>query len=398
MSRRPHFVLIAPSESPRVEGFQLALVRLGLAQADLVSYENLLSNPNCLTQALRADSIVRVESPCRNYLVEKKILQLGIEQSSRENFHWIEHEKLESSQFDKGRILAPRQWYLGYRALLRTIALQVEDFGSACSFLNHPDDIALMFDKPHCQNVFRQAGIQVPRQLGLVDSFEHLDSLMKANGSSRVFLKLAHGSSASGIIAYRRNVQGTKHQALTTIEPISSCQDIRLYNTRKIQKIDSVMEISTLVDELCRHRCFAEHWLPKAQLEGHAFDLRVLTIGAVAHHVVVRQSKSPFTNLHLLNKRASVELLKSQMDSDVFSAAMIVCQEAAACFPRSLYAGVDLLIKSGMRGHAIAEINAFGDQLNGVEHRGKDTYTSELESLMHGHSLAPILEGVSIKA
>jgi len=396
MSRRAHFVLIANSDSPRVEGFQKALAHLNLAQADIVSYENLLSNPSCLSQVLRADSIVRVESPGRNFRVEQKILQLGIQEASRENYYWIEQDKLERCEFDKGLILAPRQWYLGYQAVLQMIAGQVEAFSSACSFMNHPVEIAMMFDKPHCQSRFQRVGVEVPQQFGLIDSFEHLDCMMRVNGASRVFLKLAHGSSASGLIAYRRNRNGTKHQAVTTIEKISSYQDISLYNSRKIRKIDSLAEINTLVDALCRHRCFAEDWLPKAQLEGLSFDLRVLTIGANPHHVVVRQSKTPFTNLHLRNKRASVELLKSHMDAEAFNAAMSACQQAAACFPRSLYAGIDLIIRSGMHRHAIAEINAFGDQLNGIEFRGKDTYSSEIEVLLYDNAPARDFQGASI--
>jgi hypothetical protein len=42
-------------------------------------------------------------------------------------------------------------------------------------------------------------------------------------------------------------------------------------------------------------------------------------------------------------------------------------------FPKSLYAGIDLLLMPGLRKPAILEINAFGDLLPNVLHNGLDT-------------------------
>ena len=59
-----------------------------------------------------------------------------------------------------------------------------------------------------------------------------------------------------------------------------------------------------------------------------------------------------------------------------------VLERAMEVFPRSLYAGIDLLIASDYRRHAVAEVNAFGDLLYGAMHDGKDPYTAEIEAAL----------------
>jgi hypothetical protein len=99
------------------------------------------------------------------------------------------------------------------------------------------------------------------------------------------------------------------------------------------------------------------------------------------------------TNLHLLNDRDSPEPLRARMGSAAWEAALHTCQRAMACFPASLYAGIDLLVSPGFRRHAVLEVNAFGDLLPGALHDGADTYEAELRALLplipHPSSLIP---------
>lgn len=379
-------VIIGTKANPRVNSFQNSLSELGLAQAFFVPYIELLDGRVSLDEALTQDTLVRLESPGKDFELESRILQLGAEKSASETFEFFDNNKMANMEFDKGRILAPRQWYLGFSLLLNRIAEEAKQ-AKNCRFMNHPDDIALMFDKPACQSLFMANQIDVPQQLGLVGSFQDLDEKMRQQECSSVFVKLAHGSSASGMIAYRRHKLA--EQAYTTVELVDDEAGLRLYNTRRVRKLNNAKEIRILIDAICRHRAFAEMWLPKATHQSMSCDLRVLTIAEKPQHVVLRKSKGPFTNLHLLNERADADELKQRMLPANWQAAMQSCARAAGCFPRSLYAGIDLLILSGLRSHAIAEINAFGDQLNGVVQDGKDTYTCQLESLMP----ANILEG-----
>ena len=94
------------------------------------------------------------------------------------------------------------------------------------------------------------------------------------------------------------------------------------------------------------------------------------------------------TNLHLGNPRGDAAALLDSVGPETWEEAKAVCESAAAQFPGSLYAGVDLLIaprRSRSRArHAILEINAFGDLLPGVLHGGQDTYGAEIEAVLRG--------------
>ena len=85
---------------------------------------------------------------------------------------------------------------------------------------------------------------------------------------------------------------------------------------------------------------------------------------------MVRQSWSTMTNLHLGNRREAEEELRVASGEERFGAALELAEHAAARFPNSLYAGLDILI-----GHAgrplIGEINAFVDLLPRLLHRGQ---------------------------
>ncbi len=153
---------------------------------------------------------------------------------------------------------------------------------------------------------------------------------------------------------------------------------LKLYATRRIRTLFDPQEIQALVDALCQHRVHVERWLPKATLGERVFDLRVVVIAGEADHVVVRTSRSPMTNLHLLNKRGNWAAVQARMGPDTWQKAQRMCLAAKALFPKSLYAGVDLLVSPDYRSMAILEINAFGDLLPGITHQGQDTYTKEI--------------------
>ena len=81
---------------------------------------------------------------------------------------------------------------------------------------------------------------------------------------------------------------------------------------------------------------------------------------------MVRTGRSPLTNLHLGNARGDLDALRAAAGPARWAAAMATCEQAAACFPRTLQVGVDLLFAAGWRRHAVGEVNAFGDLLPGL--------------------------------
>jgi hypothetical protein len=248
--------------------------------------------------------------------------------------------------------------------------------------MNSPSDIEVMFDKPRTHDRLTGIGVSCPRSLGPVRSYEELRHRMRESKIDRVFVKLAHGSSASGVVAFAAGAR--RVLAVTTTEVVREGGEVRLYNSRAIRRSEDEGEVADLVDALAVEGVQVERWVPKAGLDGHAFDLRVLVIAGRAGHVVVRMSRGPMTNLHLKNRRGDPAALRAMMGEGRWQAAMGSAERAAMAFPGSLHAGVDLLIAPGFRRHAVLEVNAFGDLLHGVIDRGVDTYSAEVGALLGG--------------
>lgn len=382
-SDAPPFVLIGNPGSRRVELFQAALQGLGLAPARLVAYADLLAGRADLSAAVAPGAVVRIESPGKDFAVERMLLELGADAAEDEpgGYERIPRAQAERLEFDKGRILALRQWYMGLRAALRLIERQLAA-SPPHRMMASPDEIALMFDKRACHARLERAGVAVPRSLGPVESYAELVAAMQQAGMARVFIKPAHGSSASGVVAYQHS--HTRCLATSTAELVQAQGELRLYNSRRLREYRRPEQVAALIDAVCHQRAHVEQWVPKASIADKVFDLRVVMIAGRARHVVVRSSHGPMTNLHLLNARGDWDAVRERMGAESWQRARQTCEQVAECFPASLHAGIDLLIGTSYRSHAVLEVNAFGDLLPGVLCDGADTYTAEILAILRG--------------
>ncbi|MBO3739196.1 STM4014 family protein [Actinoplanes sp. NEAU-H7] len=211
-----------------------------------------------------------------------------------------------------------------------------------------------------------------------VHGYEALRAAMRAAGWGRVFVKPAHGSSASGVIALA--AAGRRVTAVTSVELSGES----IFNNLRVRRYDDESSIRTIVDLLAPDGLHVEQWFPKASLGDRVLDLRVVVIAGRPRHVVVRTSRSPMTNLHLGNARGDVAAVRAAAGERSWAAAMETCVRVAACFPRTLHVGVDLMFRVGWRDHAVAEVNAFGDLLPGVLADGQDTYDAQVAALLDG--------------
>jgi hypothetical protein len=215
--------------------------------------------------------------------------------------------------------------------------------------------------------------------LGPVGCFAELLARMEETGLRQVFVKLACGSSACGVVAFRTGAG--RMQAITTVELERHNGVLRLYNSRRLRTYDAPADIGTLIDVLCGEGVQVEEWVPKAAFEGQTFDLRLVVIGGEVCHVVPRLSSGPMTNLHLLNRRGDPARLRAEIPAEYWDAAMGTARRVAALFPGCLHVGVDLLFTPSFRRHAVVEANAFGDLLPGILWDRLDTYEAELAAL-----------------
>jgi len=360
------FCLLNP-ESPRAVSFTGAVFeRTGEIPASMAWIDFLRGQP---LPAPEHGLIVRIDSPGKNWLVEKALLARGAPHISS---GWLETND-EDLQEDPGRIIASSQHFQGLRHALGQVAQHFQNV----RWMQYPDDILVMGDKAACHAQLEASGVRVPRSLGVPHSFDDLMARMDAAGKNRVFLKLCHGSSASGTVALERSASRMQAFSTAKMSDGGRCGTL-LHNWRAITRYDNQHDIRRLVDAVCRHRAHAEIWIPKAGWQGRRFDVRIVVIGGKARHVVARLSEGPFTNLQFGARRASAEDLRAHLGERGFTAMCEQAERAMACFPRSLYGGVDVLIDAHKQLAHVLELNAFGDLLPNVRHEGRDTYDWEV--------------------
>lgn len=272
------------------------------------------------------------------------------------------------------------RWHRTFTAALRR--LEAAASASGARILGDVEEIGVMFDKRRSHARMLAAGVPVPPALPEVDGYAALRRRMEETGEHRVFVKPAHGSSASGVVALQ--VAPGRVRAVTSAARTPD----GLLNSLRVRTYENEAEVAALIDELAPDGLHVERWLPKAAAGGRAFDLRVVVIGGVPTHAVVRRSRHPMTNLHLGGARGDLDAVRRALGPDGWDRAMDVCARAAACFPGSPMAGVDLLVLQGMRRFAVCEVNAFGDLLPrltgfpGGPAEGVDTYTAQVRAVL----------------
>ncbi|MBX3148833.1 STM4014 family protein [Candidatus Obscuribacterales bacterium] len=380
------------------EGRRLELFRNTLEQSEygqsfegiiVVPFRGLIRGAIELTDVIERDDVVRIESPGKDFELERDLLRLGIS-SKKSDFDFpgaLSHDDIDALTFERGLILSQPQWYRGWCRLLNLIDEKLKTCAPHI-VMNSSAEIETLFDKTKCLELFRLAEIRTAKLLGPVHGFNDLVEIMDRNECNRVFVKPAHSSSASGIVAFERSQN--RQLASTTVEVVSTGGKTSIYNTRRVRRIYDIQEIRTLIDRLGEHNLFAEKWYPKAGLNGKTFDLRVVTIGGECRHVVVRESLTPFTNLHLLNGRGQLQSVRKAMGEILWNDVMDSCRRVAGVFPNCLYLGIDVLVSSDMRSHVVAEANAFGDLLPGILCDGLSTYEWELKAMQHRLSKAGV--------
>jgi len=277
---------------------------------------------------------------------------------------------------EPGEIVGLAAWYRGLAAAVRRVESAAHAVGAR--LLSRPDDILTMFDKRACHVRLAAAGVPVPPALPPPPTYADLRATMRDVGWPSVFVKPAHGSSASGVVALA--TAAGRVRATTSVELV---RPGRLFNSLRVREYRREDDIASIVDALAPHGLHVERWLPKAGLGGRVVDLRVVVIAGRPTHVVVRGSHAPMTNLHLGGERGDLAALRRAAGEASYGAALATCARVAACFPGCLHVGVDLMFSADWRRHRVAEVNTFGDLLPGLrDDNGRDTYGAEVDALL----------------
>ncbi|MEU6077231.1 STM4014 family protein [Micromonospora sp. NPDC047074] len=333
----------------RVDLFTRAVLDAGLPRPAVLSWADVLAG----AVPPAAGAVVRIDSPGEDAEVDRLLRRAA-------------------APARHGELVGLADTYAGLLAGIDRVA------AGGAELLNDPADVAALCDKRRCHARLTAAGVPVPAALPPVHGWEQLRSAMAVAGWSRVFVKPAHGSSAAGVIALA--VAGRRVQAVTTIEATPD----GLYNSLRPRRHTDEAEVAALVDRIAGEGLHVERWLPKAGLGDRVVDVRVVAVAGRPTHAVVRAARGPLTNLHLGNARGDLAELRATAGPAAWAAAMATCERVAACFPRTLQVGIDLMFLVGWRRHAVAEVNAFGDLLPGVLADGRDTYAEQVRALTDG--------------
>ncbi|MET8435150.1 STM4014 family protein [Streptomyces sp900116325] len=361
----PRFAVVGVPGNRRVTLFQEAVRAAGLPAARVVPWQDVLRGE----AAFRPGETVRMDSPGEDAEVERLLRAVD----------------------DPTRVEGTARWYARFTAAVREVARAAAAAGA--ELLDDPDDVAVLFDKRLCHGVLDGAAVPVPASATsgagapVVRGWADVRALMAEHRMPRAFVKLAHGSSASGVLAVETAGPG-RVRATTSVERDAAG---RLFNSLRVRRCTTEREVAAIVDALAPDGLHIERWLPKASQHGRSADLRVVVVAGRATHAVVRTSRSPMTNLHLGGERGNLDEVRVAVRAagGSWADALAVCERAAACFPETLCVAVDLLPATGWRRFAVGEVNAFGDLLprltglpgSGAE--GLDTYAAQVVAVLN---------------
>ena len=361
MAQAP-MVLVGQPDHRRTHLLQAALKRRGLAPARIVDYATLLAEPQRLAESLTDDAVIKLDSPGESAALHDALLHRG----------WICDGEADAAPtpLAHGELAHQHLWYAGFADLLRTL----EHIAGSARWLNPPHDILRMCDKWRCQQELIAAGVTAPPLLGLIDGYDTLLRLSGQHDCDRMFVKARYGSSAAGVLAYRRHRDG-REIAYASTQVIGEKSGPLLFNTLTPQRYTDSRSIAALVDTLAVQGAYAERWIAKPRATGHAghhFDLRVVAFDGKPRQRVARIADRPMTNLHLGNRRGDPQTL---LDAAEMTATEDCVRKAATVFPDSAMIGFDLI--PGHDTCRVLEANAFGDLLPGLHWRGADVYDDQ---------------------
>ena len=336
----------------------------GLPAPVCVEWADLIQNPELL-QAFDACDLVRIDSFGEDQHVGEQLIRRGATRPAGPPLLFGEVRHIDTT-------------YRGLSELLNSFHTAKHRWS------NSPSDIVTMFDKWESHRQLANSTTRPATHL-LTEADRHrpaIESLKALDVGDRVFVKPRYGSSASGVCAIERCRHG--HRVIAPIEIADFDAALgrrRLFNSLRIRSYTDPDDIETILRPLIAEHVVVESWIPKAELDGRKFDLRIVVIAGKARHTVIRASRYPMTNLHLGNKRGDSASFRRRFGNAAKQACETMAERAAACFEDSLVVGVDVLLDVHLEPF-IVEVNAFGDLLPGIVNQGQSTSEACVEAMI----------------
>jgi len=337
-----HIGLLCPP-GPRADDFIKAATSRGLQTPLKLSYTQFLQDPSTLSDILNQVDVLAIDTPGRGYAIWRTFYDALGRTSPIPEEHF-------------GQIY-PQDVYVDGTNMAISLASQMARERNAICTID-PEMVRICMDKAATYHAFSDL-VRMPKALPEIKSCEGLTEAMDKTGSRRVFMKLRYGSAASGILAIEK--LGSKLRLWTTVEKTEQ----GLFNSLKVKKyLDD--HARHLIDDLAAMGVHTEEWIPKYQIKDRACDLRQLIIGGRTAHAIIRTSSTPFTNLHLSNRRHALSVLNHKISSHTLSHMREMAETIAQQYPKHMCLGVDIAIHKDGEQFFMLEVNSFGDYLNNV--------------------------------
>jgi len=353
------WVVLGVAVSKRTRELRASCEHWGFPAARVVEWSDWLRRPETLEDALAAPCVFKLEPPGDDPWVHHHLMALGAARLGKPAPAVLQH----------GELGGGRSWFEGFRIVMQRLNSLLACRPEVLA-VNAPADIMAMTDKLDCQRRLQARGLTIPHLFGPVSSHEELLGMMDHHGLDRAFVKARFGSSAAGVVAFRRTRRG-QQQATTTAHLVEVAGQSRLFNVKRVSRYERPAEIAKVVDLIAEQGSYVEAWLSKPRAGHGHFDLRVLAIQGRAAHRVARVSEHTMTNLHLDARRVEPAHLLSEVDLQQVEAAVA---QAAAAFAGSSVIG--FAVVPHRLGPHVLEANAFGDLLPGLQWQGQDAHAA----------------------
>lgn len=350
-------LIIGDEESRRARQWRNVL---GDVPVQWVSYQEVAKGH---FPTIQQPTTLRITSPGEDFETYKLLLSLG------------GYPQAEQLVFERGRIYHHRYWYRGWCKVLDQIQAFLEQQPGVL-VMNHPAPIQLAFHKAESQQMLANQGIPIPKiYADHLNSFQQLLEIMETERVPHVFLKPAHGSSASGVMMFRKN--GKRLLLETTIGVKQESGDMKLFNHKRLQKYHEADTIKAVIEQMIPNKLHMEEWIIKKRFQTKSTDFRVLTINQQPVFVQPRHSPHPITNLRLGNEKGSLIKLEKEWGRSIIERVRGVAQDTAHQFPKLFYAGIDIAVDRKGNPYVL-EVNPFGDFLKDIFVNKQTTYELEL--------------------
>ena len=224
-------------------------------------------------------------------------------------------------------------------------------------YMNSPESIKNTLDKIKCKQILQNSNITTTPMLDFRCScFDELIYNLREKNISQIFIKPNFGSGACGVISLKYNKKTDKMKIQTSM----NYEEGRYINTKKLFNISDKDTICKLVNFILKKEAIIERWIPKDDVNGIVYDLRLVYQFESLDFIQARGSKNgSITNLHLNNlplDNSSINL-GDEIKQDINS----LCQKAMEQFPNLNVAGFDILLEKNTKKPYIIEINSQGD-------------------------------------